>query len=91
MLPRVSQTNPSVVSLAAMHAKMQEAVTMAAAVKCMTQHAHHAAKPAKFPLNPAKTVLYIAATALQTEVNYKKSMILVRSFTERTFLFKKER
>ena len=68
MLPRVSQTNPSVVSPAAMHVKMQEAVTMAVPVRCMTQHAHPAAKPAKFLSNPAKIALSIAAIALQTEV-----------------------
>lgn len=70
MLLRVSQMNHSVAKLAAMHAKMQEAIPMAL-VRCSTLFAHPAENLAKFLSSLEKTALYTAATALQiTEVNF---------------------
>ncbi len=72
MLKKALQTSPSAANPAVLRVKTQEAVpTTAAAVKCSTQLALNAARPAKFRSSRAMIVLYTAATALQTEDNYK--------------------
>lgn len=67
MLKRASQMNPSAANPAVMHVKMQEALPMAASVKCSRQFAPDAERPAKFLSSLAMIALCIAATALQTE------------------------
>jgi hypothetical protein len=75
----------SAANLAAMHAKMQEAIPRVVTVRCLTLYALLAAKLAKFLSSRGTTVLCIAANALQrTELNFQKSLISVR-LSGRTF------
>lgn len=67
MLKKALPMNLSAARLAAMHARMQEAVPTAVAVKCSKQPVQAAERPAKSHSSPAMTALFTAVTALQTE------------------------
>jgi hypothetical protein len=66
MLLKDLPMNPSVANLAETRVKTLQAAEVA---KCLKQHVPPAVKLAKFPLSPARIVLFTVVIALQTEAN----------------------